>query len=81
MNGFCPSCGNVLPTHRATCNVGQHGAPAGGSEAAFENALAEGRLSHDRDAPNYVGDYMWMGWNDSTRRDAFKHRNTRKYLP
>lgn len=55
--------------------------PNGDAEAAFENALAEGRLSHDRDASNYVGDYMWMGWNDSTRRDAFKHRNTRKYLP
>ena len=48
-------------------------------QAIFEKALASGRLSHDRNAPNYVGNYMYMGTIDG--RDLFKHSLTRRYLP
>jgi hypothetical protein len=46
---------------------------------AFFNALLSGRLSDDASADNYVGDYMYMGW-DHDGEDAFKHVETRKYL-
>jgi hypothetical protein len=45
---------------------------------AFSEAIAAGRLSADRNAPNYAGQYMYMGtWGG---RDAFKHIDTREYL-
>lgn len=53
--------------------------PYGDPQAAFEKALASGRLSHDPNAPNYVGDYMFMG-PARDGRDAFKNRNTREYI-
>tara|TARA_R100000963_G_C4535674_1_gene35096 strand:- start:238 stop:435 length:198 start_codon:yes stop_codon:yes gene_type:complete len=48
--------------------------------AAFEKALATGRLSRDENADNYVGAYMWMGPRADGRGDAFKHSLTRQYL-
>lgn len=47
--------------------------------AAFEKALASGRISRTMGADNYVGDLMYMGRNGG--KDHFKHRNTRRYLP
>ena len=47
--------------------------------AAFDRALASGRLSHDEDADNYVGDFMFMGPR-ADGRDVFKHSFTRQYL-
>tara|TARA_R110000796_G_C14190049_1_gene390367 strand:- start:128 stop:328 length:201 start_codon:yes stop_codon:yes gene_type:complete len=49
--------------------------------AAFAKALTSGRLSHDENADNYVGAYMWMGRRADGCGDAFKHSLTRKYLP
>lgn len=49
---------------------------------AFDLAIAQGRLSADEKAPNYAGNYMFMG--PSAQRpaiDAFKHILTRDYLP
>jgi hypothetical protein len=57
-----------ITKHRAEANV------------AFELALASGRLSHDRSAPNWVGHYMYMGLARDGRTDAFKHSLTRQYL-
>lgn len=48
--------------------------------AAFERALASGRLSHDPKAPNYVAAYMYMGPRTDGKGDAFKHSSTREYL-
>jgi hypothetical protein len=45
---------------------------------AFENAIESGRLSADPKAPNYAGDYMWMGTQNG--RDLFKDTCTREYL-
>jgi hypothetical protein len=50
------------------------------SQTEFELALSQGRLSKDRTASNYVGDYMFMGYNQSGQAN-FKHINSRKYLP
>ena len=47
--------------------------------AAFEKALASGRLTLDKPSPNWVGYFMYMGTKDG--RDLFKNRNTREYLP
>ena len=45
---------------------------------AFSQAIGQGRLSADRNAPNFAGKYMYMGtW---AGRDAFKHCDTREYL-
>ena len=49
--------------------------------AAFERALASGRLSGDPRAKNYVGFYMFMGLTVDGKHDAFKHTMTREYLP
>ena len=57
-----------------------NGNAAWDAQAAFERALASGRLSHDRKAPNWVGHYMYMGPN-VTGLDTFKHSMTREYLP
>lgn len=45
------------------------------SRKAFDDAIASGLLSADPKAPNYAGDYMFMG-----RRNGFKHIDTRNYL-
>lgn len=45
---------------------------------AFDQAIADGRLSADRNAPNYAGRYMYMGTTNG--KDAFKNINTRQYL-
>jgi hypothetical protein len=50
------------------------------SHIAFETALASGALSHDRASVLFVGDFMYMGDNDSGEH-LFKHKLTRKYLP
>ena len=49
------------------------------AHAAYDRALASGRLSHDEDADNYVGDFMFMGPR-ADGRDVFKHSFTRQYL-
>jgi hypothetical protein len=49
------------------------------AQAAFNRALRTGRLSHDATAPNWVGSYMFMGF-DEKGRACFKHSTTRKYL-
>ena len=49
-------------------------------QAAFEQAIAEGRLSRDPKADNYAGRYMYMGPRADGRGDAFKHSLTRQYL-
>ncbi len=46
--------------------------------AAFDDAIAAGRLSADRQAPNFAGLYMYMGTVDGV--DTFKHKDTRRYL-
>ncbi len=45
---------------------------------AFDNAIKEGRLSNDETAPNFAGNYMYMGTKNG--RDLFKHVETRQYL-
>ena len=50
------------------------------SQEAFEDALAQGRLSPNRTSLNYAGLYMYMGTDDDGL-DLFKHINTRQYLP
>lgn len=47
---------------------------------AFQQAINEGRLSRDRNAANYAGDYMYMGPTVDGSHDAFKHIVTRQYL-
>ena len=48
-------------------------------KTAFDEAIASGRLSDTPGTDNYAGRYMYMGtWLDV---DAFKHRDTREYLP
>ena len=49
------------------------------SQAAFERAIAEGRLSDDPHSPVYAGRFMHMGTRDGL--DLFKHIETRRYLP
>ncbi len=48
---------------------------------AFEQAIQEGRLSRDPGACNYAGKYMYMGPTVDGLHDAFKHIDTRRYLP
>ena len=54
------------------------------SKKAFEQAIREGRLTAERlddrlfRLPNYAGDYMYMGTDDSGR-DLFKSIETRAY--
>lgn len=79
--------------HKAYCAIMQAGqglterALNSRSEAdeAFNKALASGRLSEDKDAPNYIGHYMYMGntrrdYGKEEDRDLFKHSLTRKYI-
>jgi hypothetical protein len=50
------------------------------SGQAFGKAIDEGRLSDDEEAPNYAGNYMFMGYQGGTGKALFKHINTRLYL-
>ena len=48
---------------------------------AFERALKSGRLSHDENAHNFVGDgWMYMGPRADGRGDSFKHKFAREHL-
>ena len=47
------------------------------SREAFEDAIADGRLSECPEDDNYAGDYMYMYTQDGW--DMFKHIVTRKY--
>jgi hypothetical protein len=47
---------------------------------AFDNAIDEGRLSDHEDAPNYAGNYMFMGYQGGTGKALFKHIGSREYL-
>ena len=49
------------------------------SQAAFEQAIAEGRLSDDKRSPVYAGRFMYMGTKAGL--DLFKDSETRRYLP
>ena len=46
---------------------------------AFEDAIAEDRLSLLKDAPDWAGNFMYMGTKNG--RDLFKHIDSREYLP
>lgn len=46
--------------------------------AAFEEAIADGRLSRDPKADNFAGHFMYMGTRDGV--DTFKNVNTRAYI-
>ena len=48
-------------------------------QAAFERAIASGRLSANPNAANYAGKYMYMG-AARDGREAFKHSQTREYI-
>ena len=47
-------------------------------QLAFKEAINSGRLSTDKNAPNYAGHYMYMG--PGKGGDAFKHIDTRLYI-
>ena len=47
--------------------------------AAFDAAIASGRLSASPTSPVYAGHFMYMGTTEDG--DTFKHRDTRRYLP
>ena len=51
------------------------------ADVAFELAIQRDRLSRLPTAPNYAGLYMYMGKAANGRDDAFKHIDTRQYLP
>ncbi len=45
---------------------------------AFDQAIAEGRLSTAPSSPVYAGQYMYM-FTDESGRDLFKNIETRRY--
>jgi hypothetical protein len=47
------------------------------SKQAFEEAISQDILSENETAPNYVGNFMYMGTKDGLHQ--FKHIVTRKY--
>ncbi len=47
-------------------------------QQAFTDAIESGRLSASP-GDNYAGDFMYMG--TYPEGDAFKHHDTRRYLP
>ena len=64
---------------RILAGVVMHGAPAlNDSDECFDKAIDCGKLSVDKNAPNYAGNYMYMGTRNGT--DLFKNIDTRKYL-
>lgn len=48
------------------------------ADDAFEFAIDTGRLSAEKDAPNYAGKYMYMGTINGL--DKFKNIETREYI-
>ena len=57
-----------------------NGAAISGSQEAneaFKKAIIEGRLTFNEAAPNYIGNYMFMG--NYNGKDSFKNIQTRKY--
>lgn len=48
-------------------------------QSAFEQAIADKRLSDHATAWNYAGHFMYMG-TLSSGEDMFKHTATRRYL-
>lgn len=48
------------------------------SKEAFQEAIAQGRLSTHSTDDNWAGNYMYMGTTESS--DMFKHIDTREYL-
>src|ERR1039458_964693 len=48
-------------------------------QAAFQTAIDAGRLSTNRAAANYAGNYMYMGTN-AAGRNTFKNSDSREYL-
>jgi len=48
------------------------------SQAAFEDAIREGRLSTDKTEANWAANYMYMGTNEYGD-DLFKNIETRRY--
>ena len=56
------------------------------SKEVFEQAIREGRLSTDKTAPNYAGEFMYMGTvltgpnGNIKEQDLFKSIETRRYL-
>lgn len=49
------------------------------TQEAFEQAIQEGRLSRDRSAANYAGNYMDTDTSTKPWTDRFKNINTRQY--
>ena len=49
------------------------------AKVAFEEAIKSGRLSEDEKAPNYAGNFMYMG--SKAGKALFKDSMTRDYLP
>jgi len=47
------------------------------STKAFNKAIDGGRLSNYPPAPNYAGNYMYMGHEQG--KDMFKNKDTRRY--
>ena len=47
---------------------------------AFDDAIAQGRLSADENAENFAGRYMFMGHDQDTGKALFKHYDTRVYI-
>ncbi len=47
---------------------------------AFDQAIADGRLSADPASPVYAGHFMFMGPSVDGSRDTFKHSETRQYI-
>ena len=45
---------------------------------AFDEAVYSGRLSIDKNATNYAGNFMYMG--PGKNGDTFKNKLTREYL-
>jgi hypothetical protein len=50
------------------------------ARSAFDDAVAQGRLSMDASAKNWVGHYMFMGFDEETGNALFKHYDTRQYI-
>ena len=48
------------------------------ADDAFDAAIKSGRLTTNRQAPNYAGNYMYMG--TAGGHDLFKSAVTREYL-
>ena len=47
--------------------------------AAFEEAIANGRLSDDETSARYAGQFVFIGFAHDTGQAIFKHANLRCY--